>query len=305
MEFVNYKCLESLLIEGEELIATEEVASGITNFASKVPIYFKFPNAKIKSIVLPGNLIYFDDLMNICIKNNLTATDFAKFISTYGKSIDSTDEYFLNRGLTKSKDLIYVGTHQNVGLDIFYSKTRKAFVTISEDESVNNITSDDFVSWKDVIQSYKSNKDIIWNSATESSNSRIDNNRIKSYIIKRIMQLVPFIINDKNTSSINVKLLVSKSAYSLDFTATVNKIKYNAMKMVDDGMIKEKDFNACAEDIAKFVRKQTSYNPSKVNKYSFSFMPDGAILNDGEITTGKSKFIDLTGGGPIDDNIQY
>ena len=28
--------------------------------------------------------------------------------------------------------------------EIFYSKTRKAFVTISEDESVNNITSDDF-----------------------------------------------------------------------------------------------------------------------------------------------------------------
>lgn len=168
MEFVDYKCLESLLIEGKKLIATEEVASGITNFASKVPIYFKFPNAKIKSIVLSGNLIYFDDLMNICIKNNLTATDFAKFISTYGKSIDSTDEYYLNRGLTKSKDLIYVGAHQNVGLDIFYSKTRKAFIIISEDESVNNITSDDFISWKDVIQSYKSNKDIIWNSTTES-----------------------------------------------------------------------------------------------------------------------------------------
>ena len=31
MEFVDYKCLESLLIEGEDLIATEGLGSAISN----------------------------------------------------------------------------------------------------------------------------------------------------------------------------------------------------------------------------------------------------------------------------------
>ena len=313
MEFVDYKCLESLLIEGEEMIVNEA-----TSFDSTLE---KIYNKIGKSRIIPKDdksYIYLSELIETCkYPEKLTQNDIMCLHNYYYDEQYSLDYFAPSE---EPEDIAIVKKNKpvpiyNFGNGDFFCITASGTIKEYIHDSKNLFDSPyakNFKNYKLWFEKYymkmreiSSLKRGLESIATESSNSRIDSNRIKSYIIKRIMQLVPFIINDKNASSINVKLLVSKSAYSLDFNATVNKIKYNAMKMVDDGMIKEKDFNTCAEDIAKFVRKQSSYNPSKVNKYSFSFMPDGAILNDGEITTGKSKFIDLTGGGPIDDNIQY
>ena len=309
MEFVDYKCLESLLIYGTN-IATESarpefpINSEVRKIFNKINVYSK-----------PTELSYYyisEIIVHAKHPEKLTNSDIMKIHKCFYNEEESL-AFFAPSEVPE--DVAIVKKYKPIPIYSYGNGDHYCVIATGEIKEYIHDSNKIFdASYSQNFKNYtewfnkwymRNAPEYEYQTATESSNSRIDSNKIKSYIIKRIMQLVPFIINDKNTSSINVKLLVSKSAYSLDFNTMVNKIKYNAMKMVDDGMIKEKDFNACAEDIAKFVRKQTSYNPSKVNKYSFSFMPDGAILNDGEITTGKSKFIDLTGGGPIDDNIQY
>lgn len=309
MEFVNYKCLESLLIYGTN-IATESarpefpINSEVRKIFNKINVYSK-----------PTELSYYyisDIIVNASHPEKLTNSDIMKIHKCFYNEEESL-AFFAPSEVPE--DVAIVKKYKPIPIYSYGNGDHYCVIATGEIKEYIHDSNKIFdASYSQNFKNYtewfnkwymRNAPEYEYQTATESSNSRIDSNKIKSYVIKRIMQLVPFIINDKNASSINVKLLVSKSAYSLDFNATVNKIKYNAMKMVDDGMIKEKDFNTCAEDIAKFVRKQSSFNPSKVNKYSFSFMPDGAILNDGEITTGKSKFIDLTGDGPIDDNIQY
>lgn len=85
---------------------------------------------------------------------------------------------------------------------------------------------------------------------------------LKKFISTQISQIVP------RFETLEVSVLVGDSSYSVEFFATIDNKKWQCMQMVDEGLIKEKDFDDFAEKIADFVRDMPEYQAGKVNTFS-------------------------------------
>lgn len=67
--------------------------------------------------------------------------------------------------------------------------------------------------------------------------------------------------------SVKVTIRVSKKIYSLDFIAELNGEKIRCDTLLDDGTIKEKEFDKSAKFIADYIKSLPDYNSEKQNKY--------------------------------------
>lgn len=108
MEFVDYKCLESLLIEGEELIATEGIGNMIKGFISKffriihdffraiASIFYKIGlkirhkkilngSSSIAGDGVTANSVKLNMIANECTKCSFTVYDIVDELTHYGK----------------------------------------------------------------------------------------------------------------------------------------------------------------------------------------------------------------------------
>ena len=87
---------------------------------------------------------------------------------------------------------------------------------------------------------------------------------LEKYIIDQLTQLVP------NADVLDVRVNVGDKSYSVEFFATVNGVKHQCYDMIDDGIIKEKDFDTIVKQIAERIRNCPEYRSGEINKISFS-----------------------------------
>ena len=87
----------------------------------------------------------------------------------------------------------------------------------------------------------------------------------ESYIAEQLSHLIP------NCENIEVRANISESSYSFEFFATINGKRMQCFDMIDEGLIKEKDFDICAKAIAQYARSTAGFKTGEVNKYTFTF----------------------------------
>ena len=85
----------------------------------------------------------------------------------------------------------------------------------------------------------------------------------EKYIINQLKQLVP------NADVFEVRANIGDKNCSIEFFATIQGIKHQCFDMIDNGMIKEKNFDVMAKQIAKHIRACPEFHPGKINKFSF------------------------------------
>lgn len=100
----------------------------------------------------------------------------------------------------------------------------------------------------------------------ESTKATLFNPELNTFVEKELRKLISFMIKDIDDKKINVLITVNDNSYSFDFKAICNGVTYNGMKLVDNGMIKEKDFDICGKNIANYIRKSKVYTNSKLHK---------------------------------------
>ena len=86
---------------------------------------------------------------------------------------------------------------------------------------------------------------------------------LEKYIINQLKQLVP------NAEVIEVRANIGDKNCSVEFFATIEGIKRQCFDMIDDGVIKEKDFDVMAKQLAKHVRACPEFRPGEINKFFF------------------------------------
>lgn len=158
MEFVNYKCLESLLIEGKEITTegySESYKKGsleeLVDIANRISLHLKYGEKFIR-------YGYAEELFLYLAKNEYNERKFLQLINTSWRSISNAfynSEYFVNKkDIILQEKLFYLGSHDIVPCDLFYSTSKKSFVLIDEKE---NLKSSDliFIKYNDVINYYK------------------------------------------------------------------------------------------------------------------------------------------------------
>lgn len=84
---------------------------------------------------------------------------------------------------------------------------------------------------------------------------------LETYIIDQLKQLVP------NAEALEVRAIISDSSCSVEFFATIEKRKYQCFDMIDNGIIKEKDYDATVKQIAKHIRNSSEYCSGQINKF--------------------------------------
>lgn len=87
----------------------------------------------------------------------------------------------------------------------------------------------------------------------------------EKYISKQISTIIP------NFEKIDFRANIGDSSYSVEFFATIKGRKMQCFDMVDDGLIKEKDFDTVSENIAKFIRNTSDYQKNTINKIKLTF----------------------------------
>lgn len=87
---------------------------------------------------------------------------------------------------------------------------------------------------------------------------------LESYIILELQQLVP------RAEAFEVRANISDKSFSVEFFSSINGMKYQCFDMIDNGSIKEKDFDTTMKQIAKFIRACSEYHPGEVNKFFFA-----------------------------------
>lgn len=86
---------------------------------------------------------------------------------------------------------------------------------------------------------------------------------LENYVVGQLMQLVP------NAEKLEVRANISDKSFSVEFFAFIGGVKRQCYDMIDNGMIKEKDFDSTVRQLAKFIRACPEYRPGEVNKFSF------------------------------------
>lgn len=87
---------------------------------------------------------------------------------------------------------------------------------------------------------------------------------MKEYIIKQLLQLVP------NAEAFEFRANISDKSYSIEFFASVSGVKYQCFDMIDNGIIKEQDFDSIVKQLATFIRNSSEYHPGEINKIVFA-----------------------------------
>ena len=87
---------------------------------------------------------------------------------------------------------------------------------------------------------------------------------LEKHVISQLTQLVP------NAESFEVRANISDKSFSVEFFAFVDGVKQQCFDMIDNGIIKEKDFDNAVKQLAKFIRTSPEYRPGEVNKFQFS-----------------------------------
>ena len=108
MEFVDYKCLESLLIEGEDLIATEwngfiteEVLVNFFNKQWKVSVWYNLPEDRLKE----GKKALKDFLKNSSSISSKIEFQFCKEVMNLGYYEDLVEDNMVPKNLTKYSEI--------------------------------------------------------------------------------------------------------------------------------------------------------------------------------------------------------
>ena len=86
---------------------------------------------------------------------------------------------------------------------------------------------------------------------------------LEKYIITNLEKLVP------NAEGFEIRANISDKSYSLEFFAIIEGVRYQCYDMIDDGLVKEKDFDTAVKQIAKYIRTSPEYKSGEVNKISF------------------------------------
>lgn len=86
---------------------------------------------------------------------------------------------------------------------------------------------------------------------------------LEKYIIDQLKQLVP------NADMFEVRVNIDDKSCAVEFFATIEGIKYQCFDLIDNGIIKEKDFDVMAKQLAKYIRTCSEFRPGEINKFSF------------------------------------
>ncbi len=86
---------------------------------------------------------------------------------------------------------------------------------------------------------------------------------LEKYIIDRLKQLVP------NAEQFEIRINIGDKSYSVEFFATIDGIKHQCYDMIDNGVIKEKDFDAMVKQLVKYIRDYSEYRVGEINKFTF------------------------------------
>ena len=87
---------------------------------------------------------------------------------------------------------------------------------------------------------------------------------LEEKIIKQLKQLVP------GAEQFEVRANIGDKSSSVEFFATIDGIKHQCYDMIDNGEMKEQDFDAMVKQLAKFIRTCSEYRPGEINKFSFA-----------------------------------
>ena len=87
---------------------------------------------------------------------------------------------------------------------------------------------------------------------------------LKKYIIDQLIQLVP------NADTFEVRVNVSDKSFAIEFFAVVEGVKHQCYDMIDNGIIREKDFDIMVKQLAKYIRTCRVYCPEELNKFAFT-----------------------------------
>ncbi len=85
---------------------------------------------------------------------------------------------------------------------------------------------------------------------------------LEIFVSGQIKILVP------NYETVELKVMVSSSSFSIEFYATVSGKKMQCFEMIDAGMFTEKQFNIVSKAIANYCRKLENFNTNEINKYT-------------------------------------
>ena len=87
---------------------------------------------------------------------------------------------------------------------------------------------------------------------------------LEKYVISQLMKLVP------NAEKLEFRANISDKSFSVEFFAFIGGVKHQCYDMIDNGIIKEEDFDSTVKQLAKFIRSCPEYRPGEVNKFSFT-----------------------------------
>lgn len=86
---------------------------------------------------------------------------------------------------------------------------------------------------------------------------------LEKYISDQLKQLVP------NADVFEFRANIGDKSCSVEFFATIEGIKQQCFDMIDNGVIKEKDFDVMVKQLAKHIRTCSEFRQGEINKFSF------------------------------------
>lgn len=88
-------------------------------------------------------------------------------------------------------------------------------------------------------------------------------NKLEKYVFNQLAQLVP------NADAFEIRANIGDKSYSIEFFAFLDGVKYQCYDMIDNGMLKEKEFDTVVMQIAEYIRNCSEYRTGEINKISF------------------------------------
>lgn len=87
---------------------------------------------------------------------------------------------------------------------------------------------------------------------------------LEKYIIDQLKHLVP------NAEALEVRATISDHTCSVEFFATIEGEKHQCFDMIDNGIIKEKEFDVTVKQLARYIRASSEYRSGQINKFTIT-----------------------------------
>lgn len=87
---------------------------------------------------------------------------------------------------------------------------------------------------------------------------------VEQFAIQQVSTLI------SGYDKIELEMYVDDVSYSIDFLATIDGQKKQCLDLIDEGVIRNKAYEAVAKTIAEYVRASENYKAGGVNKYKIS-----------------------------------